>query len=424
VDRGATTLLDSFDDVAVTAEYTGPTWRQSMKTTILLILACASVCCVRAMDAPAERPPAAAKTLRVAAAQTGRRLIDWHVREAAAVLAQVEKELGELESIVERAAARGCDIIVFPEDTLGLGTWLAGNGPLAKELLPKAVESMLSRFGKAAARHRMYLVACSNHLENDGAIYNTSFFLGRDGKEIGRYHKVCPTIHERTCKPGDRFPVFNTPDLGDVGLLICYDMVFPEPARCLALGGADVIFVSTLGGAAIGDDEISRAAFRTRAVENFVYLVIAERGSGTMIISPQGKVLAEASGADALAVADIDPFGGREGGDSMNLQRDMRARLFRERTPAAFRILSEANPPVLAKVPAAITEEEAVRIANRALTTGEEEFKAADALARAGKTSDAIRAFERLRKEYPGAWIDRVAEERLKKLAKNTEASR
>ena len=61
-------------------------------------------------------------------------------------------------------------------------------------------------------------------------------------------------------------------------MLICYDMVFPETARCLALGGADLIFHPTLGGAAIGDDDISRAAFRTRAVENFVYIVVAQRG--------------------------------------------------------------------------------------------------------------------------------------------------
>src|SRR5262249_30167197 len=153
------------------------------------------------------------------------------------------------------------------------------------------------------------------------AIYNTAFLLGRDGKEIGRYHKVCPTIHERVCTPGDRFPVFATKDLGGVGMLICYDMVFPETARCLPLGGADMIFHPTLGGAAIGDDDISRAAFRTRAVENFVYIIVAQRGGGSMIVSPQGRILAEAKGVDSLAIADIDPLGGREGGDAMNQQR-------------------------------------------------------------------------------------------------------
>jgi predicted amidohydrolase len=356
------------------------------------------------------------KTVRIGAAQPKSRLIDWHVREPAEVLNKVDATLAELKNIVERAGAAGCDVVAFPEDTLGLGTWLAANEKLADQLLPKAVERLLRRLGEAAAKHRMYLVCCNDALEPDGVICNTAFFLGRDGREIGRYRKVIPVIHERSKKPGAEFPVFNTRDLGGVGMLICYDMVFPETARCLALGGADIIFHPTLGGAAIGDDEISLAAFRTRAVENFVYIVVAQRGSGSMIVSPQGKVLARAEERDGLAIADIDPFGGREGGDAMNHQQDMRARLFRERAPSAFSILIDTNPPVLKKVPAEISAEEAVRVANRTLTLGEVEFKAAAALASKGQTNEAIEAFERLRREYPKTWIDRVAQERLEKL--------
>ena len=176
-----------------------------------------------------------------------------------------------------------------------------------------------------------------------------------------------------------------------------------------------------MGGAAIGDDDIGVQALRVRAAENHVYLVVAHRGSGAMIISPQGKIIARAEGADGLAIADIDPRGGREGGDSFNRQKDMRARLFRERNPEAFRILTDPNPPVLAKVPIDITREEAGRIFARMLTVGEEEFKQAAALARAGKTKEAIAAFEKLRTEYRGSWIDRVARERLAVVAGRTE---
>jgi len=363
-----------------------------------------------------EPPSSGSTTVRIAAAQPRSRLIDWHIQDTDEVLLQIEKSLSELEGLVEEAVHRHCVAVAFPEDTLGLGNWLAGNPSRARALLDPAVDKMLARFGAAAAQHHIYIVCCNNYVDPSGLIRNTAFLLGPDGNEIGRYHKVCPTLHERACTPGDQLPVFDTPDLGGVGLLICYDMVFPEPARCLALGGAELIFHPTLGGAAIGDDDISRAAFRTRAVENFVYLVVAQRGNGSMIVSPQGKIMAEANGPDTLAVADLDPFGGREGGDAMNHQRDMRARLFRERNPAAFHILTDPNPPVLAKVPATITEEEAVRIANKVLTIGQEEFNAADALVRAGKTEEAIAAFTRLRTEYRGSWIDRVSAQRLTKL--------
>jgi hypothetical protein len=263
----------------------------------------------------------------------------------------------------------------------------------------------------------MYLIVCSDHVEADGATYNTAFLIGRDGKEIGRYHKVCPTWGESGSRQrGHSFPVFPTDDLGTVGMLICYDLVFPETARCLALSGADIIFFPTMGGAAVGDGDIGTQALRVRAAENHVYLVVAFRGSGSMIISPRGEIMARATEPDGIVFADIDPRGGREGGDAMNHQRDMRARLFRERNPAAFGVLTQERPPILEKVPIEISREEAGRIAAEVLTIGEEEFRQAEALARTGSRDDAVRAFSQLRSKYRGSWIDRVAAERLKTL--------
>ena len=378
-----------------------------------------SISCLTLTSAESNPP---SNTVRVAAAQAARRVVDFHLKPAEALTA-VEKNLGELERIIERAGEAKCDALVLPEDTAGLLNWVAGSEAAAKELLPKAANRMIERLGRAAARHKMYLVVCSDFTEDDGRIYNTAFLLGRDGKEIGRYHKVCPTWSEAGGRQrGDKFPVFPTRDLGTAGLLICYDLVVPETARCLALAGADIIFFPTMGGAAIGDDDIGVQALRVRAAENFIWLVVAHRGSGAMIISPQGKIVAKAEGPDGLAIADIDVHGQREGGDALNWQRDMRARLFRERNPEAFSILTDSHPPVLDNVPIDLTSKEAGRIMARALTTGEEEFKQANALIGSGKTDQAVAAFERLRKEYPATWIDRRSEERLAKLQGNQDA--
>ena len=132
-----------------------------------------------------------------------------------------------------------------------------------------------------------------------------------------------------------------------------------------------------------------------------------------MIISPRGKIIARAEGEDGLAVADVDPRGGRRGGDAVNHQQDMRARLFRERNPAAFGILVDPHPPILDRLPIDRTSQEAGRIAAAVMTIGQEEFRQAEELARSGKTEQAISAFERLQTEYPSSWIDRVATERL-----------
>jgi predicted amidohydrolase len=357
-------------------------------------------------------------SVRIGATQPKSRLIDWKLKEPAEVLAAVDRNLAELAGLVERAGKAGCDVVVFPEDTLGLGRWEAANPVRLKDVLPEAVRRMVDRLGHAAAAHRMYLVCCNDTVEPDGAEHNTAFFLGRDGREIGRYRKVNMPIHELNKRRGTGFPVFKTPDLGTVGMLICYDMVFPEAARCLALAGADIIFHPTLGGAAMGDGEVSRCAFRTRAVENFVYIAVSQRGGGTMVVSPKGDILGEGKGPDDLLVVEIDPFGGRQSGDAMNRQEDMRARLFRERSPEAFGLLVDPNPPVLAKVPEAISVEKAVDVSRRALSEGEDRFKAAAALQRDGKKQEAIGAYEKLIEDFPFTWIDRGSRERLAALRK------
>lgn len=366
-------------------------------------------------EEPEPQSPGGPSMIRVAAAQTGDRTIDYRL-EPSEVLEQVDRTLEALERLVHRAGSQDCDVVVFPEDTLGLLKWESANPEALDEVLPEAVTRMLGRLGNAAAEHDMYLALCNDAIDEDGRAYNTAFLLGRDGVEIGRYHKVNLPLTEQGRARGQSFPVFPTPDLGTVGMLICYDMVFPEAARCLALQGADIVFHSTLGGAAIGDDDISLAAFRTRAAENFVYLVVAFRGQGSMVISPRGQILATAEGPDELAIAEIDPNGGRQAGDAMNTQDDMRGRLFRERVPGAYGILTDPEPPVLAKVPSNLSTDEAIRIMATVLTTGEERFKEAEALARAGRTEEAIRLFEVLCEECRTSWIDRAARKRLEQL--------
>ncbi|MCL4852545.1 MAG: hypothetical protein KJZ78_14340 [Bryobacteraceae bacterium] len=366
-------------------------------------------------QSPASNAARPAQDRRVCAAQPAARLIDWRL-EPVKVLEEVDRSLTALEQIVHRAGQAGCDVLALPEDTMGLLHWEMGNTERMNQVLPEAVTRMLTRLGKVAASYRMYLVCSSDVAEQDGSYRNTAFLLGRDGREIGRYYKVNLPLQESGRKRGDHFPVFETPDLGGVGMLICYDMVMPEATRSLALGGADIVFVPTLGGAAFGERDMSRAAFRTRAVDNFIYLVVSHRGGGAMIISPQGKVLAEGKEPNDIAMADINPFAGREGGDALNSQTDMRARLFRERNPAAYGILTDPNPPVLKKIPEVTTAEEAVRVGAQALTIGEERFRDAEALLNSGKTADAIAAFEKLRTDFPRTWIDRVSRQRLEKI--------
>lgn len=367
-------------------------------------------------EAGQQEVPVKKSMVRVAAVQMRDRTIDWQIADAAVVLGHVDQILGELEQLIHKAGEAKCDAVAFPEDTLGLLKWEAAHPDRLQEILPVAVTRMIERLGRAAASHNMYLIVCNDTVASDGTSRNTAFLIGRDGRELGHYNKVNLPISEQARTRGDSFPVFETPDLGGVGMAICYDMMFSETPRCLALGGADVVFVPTMGGASLGEGDIDRAAFRTRAADNLLWLIVAKRGGGSMIISPKGKVVAEATGPDSLVMAEIEPAGQREAGDAFNSQRDYRARLFRERVPSAYGILTDPNPPALAKLPKIMPTADAIRIFQGALTVGEQQFSEANALQSAGKTAEAIRAFERLKAEYPDSWIDRVASQHLKQL--------
>ena len=366
-------------------------------------------------------------TVRIGCANAGTAVaqalnVDYHLTTPSEALEQVDRSLDILEGIVHKAGEAGCDVLALPEGTLGLMRWQGTHPEQLGDVLPEAVARMLRRLGGAAAAHNMYTVCCTDVLEPWGRLRNAAFFLGRNGAEIGRYHKVNLPLHEQHKQAGDGFPVFQTPDLGGVGMLICYDMVFPEPARCLALNGADVIFVLTMGGAAPGGEDISRAAFRTRAVENYCYLAVSWGGgnarTGSMIISPRGDILVDEREPGAIAIQDIDPFDGRQNADFANWQHDMRARIFRERRPAAYGALTDPHPPALDRLPmyTPLPALEIADIFHRATTVGHVEYDHAQELVRQGEIDQAIAALEAMQVEYPGTWFDRMAAEQLPAL--------
>jgi predicted amidohydrolase len=359
------------------------------------------------------------RTVRVAAIQAKRRTIPYQVGTEQA-LKRVQANLDELAALAQRAAEQGSQIAAFPEDTPGILEWEAGHWDEAADLLRPAERNMLDRFGEVAAKQGIYLICCSDCWEQ-GAVYNTAILLGRDGREIGRYRKVQPTLAEQARKRGGSFPVFEAPGIGTIGLCICYDMVFPETTRALALKGADIVFHLTMGGASLASADASLAAFKTRAAENFIYVVVAFRGGGSMVLSPKGEVLAEGGQEpDAIVTADIDPSCGREAGDALGgLTSDYRARLFRERTPAAYGILLEEDPPILQKlkeVPVPCVEEAALLFAE-GLTTGADSFYEADRWLAEGKVEAARKRFQELAERFGTLWIGRAARERLGKIA-------
>ena len=148
----------------------------------------------------------------------------------------VKQNMARAKEDVERAATEGCDIIAFPE--LFLTGPVRGHLDLAQSIPGEFTET----FSSLAKEHGMHIVMGTIAEREGEKVYNTSVLLDDEGRIVGKYRKIKLWNGEKEhVTPGGELPVFDT-KLGKIGLLICWDLAFPELAKELALKGADFIF--------------------------------------------------------------------------------------------------------------------------------------------------------------------------------------
>lgn len=226
------------------------------------------------------------------------------------------ESVNQFVELVRKAGTQHPDIICLPE-----GITAVGNPQSYIDVSEAVPGPTTERLGELARKQRCYLVA--GIYERVGRIvYNTAVLIDREGQLVGTYRKThLPREEwEAGLTPGDDYPVFDT-DFGRVGLMICWDVQFPEPARAMALKGAELILLPIWGG--------SEVLARARAIENHVFLVSSTYDMRSFVIDPTGAVLAEATNQDPIAVIGINL-------DQQMLQPwlgDMKYRTWKERRP-------------------------------------------------------------------------------------------
>lgn len=213
--------------------------------------------------------------------------------------------------LIEAAMAEQPDVIVLPE------AWNTGFFP--REDLPALCDRdcarVKSELGALAKRYGVNLVAGSVSNLRDGKIYNTACVFDRTGACIAEYdktHLFTPMGEDEFYTPGDHLCRF-TLDGVSCGLLICYDIRFPELTRSLTVDGLDLLFVVSQW------PKVRAFHLRTlitaRAIENQMFLACCNScgaagetkyGGGSVILDPWGATLAEAGETETLITADCD----------------------------------------------------------------------------------------------------------------------
>lgn len=264
------------------------------------------------------------------------------------VLEDVEATTRKVLDWVDRAAEAGADLVLFPELILSAGY---SHGDKFHDLAEPIPGPTTRRLGEKARERNMYVVAGLAERGATGTVYNSAVILGRDGELVGSYRKThifTPT--ESFFALGTTLPVFDL-DFARVGIPICYDLEFPEPARVLCLKGADILLTMTAhweGTGTVGSSEnFIRTIYAARALENRVPVVLCNRVGFDPGLNDRFVGLSRIVDSDGMTVAEMPDD--REGmiTATLDLAEERRKRLrynyFRDRKPLLYASLTELD---------------------------------------------------------------------------------
>ena len=196
--------------------------------------------------------------------------------------------------VIDKTVRGKTDVIVLGETITWAGT--RGSFVDVAEPVPGPTTAHLA---EAARKRSTYIVA--GLVEREGpALYNTAVLIDRGGRIAGKYRKVNLPFAEAEggLTPGSDYPVFQT-DFGTVGIMICWDSAFVDPARAMALQGAEIILAPIWSG--------TQALIRARALEARVFLVTSSYGyDPSLILDPNAGQQAIATENGTAAIATID----------------------------------------------------------------------------------------------------------------------
>jgi len=243
----------------------------------------------------------------------------------------------KIEDNVVRAKKQGAELVIFPELSV-TGYVLRDQIYELAETIPGQATNILE---KLAVKTGTYIVFGLPELSDktQATIYNAAVLVGPDGL-IGKYRKMYLPTHsvfeeKRYFRPGYQTAVFET-ELGKIGLIICYDVFFPEVSRLTRLKGAQLIVCISASPAT------RRAFFETltvaRAIENtaflaYVNLVGIEDGlqfwGGSRLIGPNGRVLVKTKyDKEDLVIGEVNYADIRPIETFVPMLKDLRPELF------------------------------------------------------------------------------------------------
>lgn len=225
-----------------------------------------------------------------------------------------------VKTYLEKIKDENPDFVILPE--MFCCPYQTENFPIYAEKEGGPVWQQLSGYAK---QYGIYLIGGSMpEKDAEGNVYNTSYIFDREGKQIGKHRKVHlfdidvkggQTFKESdTLTAGDSDTVFDT-EFGKIGVMLCFDIRFPELSRMMVNDGAKVIFVPAAFNMTTGPAHWE-LSFRTRALDNQIYMVgcapARDVSAGyiswghSIVTDPWGRVIDMLDEKEGILLAELD----------------------------------------------------------------------------------------------------------------------
>lgn len=225
-----------------------------------------------------------------------------------------------VKTYLEKIKDENPDFVILPE--MFCCPYQTENFPIYAEKEGGPVWQQLSGYAK---QYGIYLIGGSMPEKNaEGNVYNTSYIFDREGKQIGKHRKVHlfdidvkggQTFKESDMlTAGDSDTVFDT-EFGKIGVMLCFDIRFPELSRMMVNDGAKVIFVPAAFNMTTGPAHWE-LSFRTRALDNQIYMVgcapARDVSAGyiswghSIVTDPWGRVTGMLDENEGILLAELD----------------------------------------------------------------------------------------------------------------------
>ncbi|QLH08216.1 carbon-nitrogen hydrolase family protein [Candidatus Nitrosotenuis sp. DW1] len=225
------------------------------------------------------------------------------------------KNLKRIVNFINTAASRGADLCAFPEFMMFYTT--SRQSPRELALQAETINgNFVSTVADAAKKNSIEVIGTiyEKSKKND-RVYDTSFLVDKFGIIKSTYRKIhlydaLGFKESKKLEPGSKISVPIKTSIGKLGMLICYDLRFPEMSRILASSGSEILVVPSAWVKGKMKEEHWLIINKTRAIENGCYIIAPDQVGNiycgrSLVVDPYGKILLDMKKKQGIGMVEI-----------------------------------------------------------------------------------------------------------------------